>query len=282
MLIRILRRLASARAGAGLVVMSANVYLGILKRLHRIRVRTNPIVFGGTFDGFTVFDRYIFDFTKSELLAGPYAHYDVPSELWYRLYQPKHGDVIVDVGAHIGTDTLCFCRSVGPTGRVISIESHPRITKLLELNVLENAFSNVKIVNCAVSDVSGSVTVDFHDISVGATVFQGDVSVPCDSLDNLLADVPEIDFLKMNIEGYERFAIRGGRNVLHRTRYVAIACHDFLNASGENEFYTTLTDCKLFLQELGFEVEQQVDSDRPWVACHLHAVNPKLNHVTTP
>lgn len=36
------------------------------------------------------------------------------------------GDVIVDIGAGAGEETLTFSGAIGPTGKVISIESRPR------------------------------------------------------------------------------------------------------------------------------------------------------------
>jgi FkbM family methyltransferase len=273
---KILRRIASSRIGCRIAVMCVNCFLQFSGKAHRLYGLPASLVFGGNFEGFTVYDRFDFSFSKSEILHGPYAHHDIPSELWYRSYKPSQGDVIVDVGAHVGTDTLFFSRSVGPTGRVLSIESHPRICHLLELNVLANKVRNVEVINCAVSDTDGHVTVNLDDISVGSTVFDGAESVQCKSLDSILSGTSQIDFLKMNIEGYERLALQGGRQVLSRTRHVVIACHDFLDIDGDARFYSTLNETKEILEELGFCVQKQEDRDRPWVACHLHGVNAKL------
>src|SRR4051812_39458381 len=42
-------------------------------------------------------------------------------------YIPRKGDVIVDVGAGAGWETLFFSRSVGASGRVVSVEAHPGV-----------------------------------------------------------------------------------------------------------------------------------------------------------
>lgn len=275
-MVKVIRRLASSRFGCRIATVFVNCFLKVSKKSHRLACGLDSHAFGGTFEGFTVYDRFSFSFSKTEIMQGPYSQYDIPSELWYRLYKPERGDVIIDVGAHIGTDTLVFSRSVGSTGRVYSIESHPRIANLLELNVSANESRNVEVINCAVSDTSGSVTVNLDDISVGATVFDGTESVQCNTLDSLLSGISKIDFLKMNIEGYERLALQGARQVLSRTRYVAIACHDFLNVNGDAGFYSTFNEVKENLEELGFSVQKQEDSERPWVSCHLHGVNTKL------
>src|SRR5579862_5248004 len=46
---------------------------------------------------------------------------------WFGVYQPRAGDVIVDVGAGKGEDTIAFSRAVGPSGRVLAIEAHPEV-----------------------------------------------------------------------------------------------------------------------------------------------------------
>ena len=50
------------------------------------------------------------------------------NDYWLQHYRPQEGDVIVDVGAGRGEDTVTFSRAVGQTGRVIAIEAHPVIS----------------------------------------------------------------------------------------------------------------------------------------------------------
>src|SRR4029079_6638769 len=52
--------------------------------------------------------------------------------LWFRHYHPAAGDVIVDVGAGIGEDTIILSREVTPSGRVIAIEPSPRVFRCLQ------------------------------------------------------------------------------------------------------------------------------------------------------
>ena len=47
-------------------------------------------------------------------------------------YQPRKGDVIMDVGAGVGEEALMFSREVGEHGRVICVEAHPRTYRCLE------------------------------------------------------------------------------------------------------------------------------------------------------
>jgi len=48
------------------------------------------------------------------------------SEPWMAYYfKPKRGDVIVDVGAHVGKYALVAAKMVGRNGKIIAIEAHP-------------------------------------------------------------------------------------------------------------------------------------------------------------
>jgi FkbM family methyltransferase len=69
------------------------------------------------------------------------------------------GDVFCDVGANIGYETLLASRLVGPGGTVVSIEASPSITKKLHANLALNHTSNVRVVNAAVSDRRGMLTL---------------------------------------------------------------------------------------------------------------------------
>jgi hypothetical protein len=104
----------------------------------------------------------------------------------------------------------------------------------------------------------GSATASSH--SVKGVVF-----------DDLAAEVEidQIDFLKMNIEGAERFALPGCRKALQRTRFVCVAAHDFRANRGEGEEFRTLEFVKRFVAEAGFEMTTR-DDPRYYVPYHVH------------
>lgn len=52
--------------------------------------------------------------------------------VFLRNYQPKPGDVILDIGAGAGEEALTFSRAVGSSGRVICVEAHPRTFRCLQ------------------------------------------------------------------------------------------------------------------------------------------------------
>src|SRR2546430_7542492 len=70
-----------------------------------------------------------------------------------RSFQVAAGDVVVDVGAHIGRYAL---RAAARASKVIAIEPDPSNFILLEQNVRLNGFSNVVVVPHALSSRAGT------------------------------------------------------------------------------------------------------------------------------
>jgi precorrin-6B methylase 2 len=64
-------------------------------------------------------------------------------------FHPKEGDVVVDVGAHIGRYTIIASKRVGPNGKVIAIEADPSNFEMLNRNVQLNRLANVTTLNYA-------------------------------------------------------------------------------------------------------------------------------------
>jgi FkbM family methyltransferase len=72
----------------------------------------------------------------------------------------KPGDVVLDVGAHIGWHSLMFADCVGPTGAVHCFEPLPDNLYLLFRNVFQNNLENrISIHALALSDREGKTTI---------------------------------------------------------------------------------------------------------------------------
>lgn len=198
---------------------------------------------------------------------------------WFFRYRPRAGDTIVDVGAGDGLDSMVFAKAVGPSGKVLAVEAHPATFVLLEQTCRLNGLANVTARQCAVMDRGGTVPIaeegshrDTYSVIGGTQSTARTKDVPATTLDDLCREhgLSRIDFLKMNIEGAERYALPGAREVLARTRYVCIACHDFI-ADGNPEL-ATKSFVIGFLEDNGFEVIVRDGHPLPWVGDHVHGV----------
>ena len=54
----------------------------------------------------------------------------------------RPGDVVVEIGAHIGTHTVFFAKTVGPTGVVFAFEPQRVVHQTLCANIALNSLSN--------------------------------------------------------------------------------------------------------------------------------------------
>ena len=184
--------------------------------------------------------------------------------LWQ--YTPKAGDIVFDVGAGIGAEALLFSRLVGSSGRVVSIEAHPRTCRrLLDLcNV--NGLENVTPLQVAATNVNGDVVIsDTATHERNALTDEGGIHVPGRRLDAIAADlgIAHVDLLKMNIEGAELDALSGAGALLDRTRHVCISCHDFLGMPTKAQAIALLT-------QHGFDVVTRDDAPEPWTRDYVY------------
>ena len=196
-------------------------------------------------------------------------------EIFLYEYTPRPGDIVFDVGAGIGAETLLFSRLVGPSGRVVSLEAHPRtyerLARLCEVNRLEN----VTPLQVAAMDAEGEVAIsDLEHHLQNVLVESGGIAVPARRIDTIARElgVTQIDLLKMNIEGAERLAIRGLERIISRTRHVCIGCHDFLadaDAGAPDELRTKAL-VRDFLIAHGFEVTTRDDAPNPWTRDYVY------------
>jgi FkbM family methyltransferase len=148
----------------------------------------------------------------------------------WQTFKPQNGDVVVDIGAHIGYYTIHAAKSVGPDGLVVSVEPDPRNFELLKKNVEYHNLQNVKLMNCALSSYEGSALFGLSNnplfsqlISKDASSEHSRYSVDVTTLDNLCRDlnINQINWLKIDVENGALDVLKGGSRIL-RTQANAI------------------------------------------------------------
>jgi len=197
------------------------------------------------------------------------------NDYWLQHYRPREGDVIVDVGAGRGEDTLTFSRAVGASGRVIAIEAHPLYFAMLISFCRLNRLHNVTALHLALMDKSGTTRVAQSESNWTESAVEWDGptggKVPAGTLEQVVRDqgLKDISFLKMNIEGSEPYALFGMRPVMERIAHICVACHDFRSEQGHGEQFRTRAFVERFLLDHGFRVESRADDQRDYVRDHL-------------
>lgn len=141
----------------------------------------------------------------------------------------KKGNVVLDIGAHIGYYTIIFSELVGPEGKVYAFEPHPKNFQLLKKTVETNNLTNVEIFQNIVSDKNQSVDFYLSKLdSIGNRMFVSDDADTKIKIDSITIDEflknrnGKIDFIKMDIQGAEVLAIDGMKNTLRNNPHLKI------------------------------------------------------------
>lgn len=135
------------------------------------------------------------------------------------------GDVVFDIGANIGIHTALFSFLVGDEGRVMAFEPIDLIFERLQAMVNFNGLKNVFIYNVAAGDSCTETFVPFSPINIGGTTLSDSKSeegtgkkVKVVRLDSFFPSeaVQRLDFIKIDVEGYEYFALKGMEALLYK------------------------------------------------------------------
>jgi FkbM family methyltransferase len=149
------------------------------------------------------------------------------SDLHIALDLARPGDVVVDVGAHVGTFTVPLSRRVGPRGTVTSFEGAPSTFGLLERNLSTNGCDNVEPIHAVVSSQPGRrYRLADQPHGAGATYFEPSGSLA--GIESLRLDDwwrssgRSVGFLKIDVEGHEGEVLRGARAMLEVDRPIVL------------------------------------------------------------
>lgn len=146
------------------------------------------------------------------------------------------GEVVLDLGAYCGTQTLDFCAGVGAGGCVVAVEPNRESFNSLSINVRNSGYRNFTLINKAVLDYNGTVTFQ-HLGGMASSVAQGTQGgrvaaderegfsdVNCVTLQALFEELglSRCDFIKMDIEGSELAVLSSSIGFIqrHKPRFI--------------------------------------------------------------
>jgi len=163
--------------------------------------------------------------------SGMIANALIADKLIQRLCAP-HG-AFLDIGAHVGS-VLSSVHRVDGTVKIFAIEADPR-----KAAKLRKKFPFCTLFEVAVGEETGRAEFFVNPAATGYnTLVPGHenretITVPIARLDDLLPDA-RIDLIKIDIEGAELGALRGGKNLIRRNGPTIMfeSCGTGLNALG--------------------------------------------------
>jgi FkbM family methyltransferase len=150
-------------------------------------------------------------------------------------FLPKQGDIVVDIGAHMGRYTIISSKRVGANGKVVAIEAHPNNFEMLNRNIKLNQLTNVVPLNYAVYSKETKIKLYLPEVESGYTIYNTIMSnrartedkfveVNANTLDYLLQlkGIMEVNWIKIDVEGAEFEVLQGASNVLSKSKDIAL------------------------------------------------------------
>lgn len=139
----------------------------------------------------------------------------------------QFGDVVIDVGAFMGSYSLLASKLTGENGRVYAFEPNPDYFKKLKRNILLNNFHNIQAFDLALSNKKG--VVKFYPASSGSSLVKNvaerlinkkikPIKVKTITLNDFISKekIGHIDFIKIDVEGWDLQVLKGASNILRR------------------------------------------------------------------
>jgi FkbM family methyltransferase len=135
----------------------------------------------------------------------------------------KVGDVVIDVGANIGTHTVFFSKKVAPGGMVYAFEPQRGTFEFLCANLALNGLLNVIPIHAGAGDCLGEIIVPVLDPSI-AQNFAG-LNIEGHPTGNLVKMLPldalelqRCNLIKIDVEGMELKVLHGAEKTIRNCR----------------------------------------------------------------
>jgi FkbM family methyltransferase len=218
-----------------------------------------------------------------------------PSELFFFQKYCRGGMTFVDIGANIGLYTALAMHHLDSTGRIVTFEPHPQSYKFLQKNITANQTTpfdtappegerqdrartcpRVEAFNLAAAPEPGQQELRLNpenhaDNRLYQGTYQGKIedwnALPVEGrpVDDVLAElgIEEVNFGKIDIQGYEQKAISGFQKTLARSKNVFLMSEFW--PKGLKEAGGSGTEYLQMLVSLGFTLYELKERPRGMV-----------------
>jgi FkbM family methyltransferase len=159
----------------------------------------------------------------------------------------------VDVGAHCGLWSMHLTKRFTELHAFEPVAEH---RSCWERNVMAPAAARALLYPVALGEADGSCSISTKNTSSGDSRVQGPGDIPIRRLDDY--DLQDVDFIKLDCEGYELFALRGAEETLKRCRPCVIVEQ---KPNRPAMFKLPSRGSVDFLRELGAILRQEISGD---------------------
>ncbi len=186
----------------------------------------------------------------------------------------KPGDTFIDIGANVGLYTLLALSIVGKTGHVHAFEPNASTAKLFSESIRLNAAQNVTLHQVAVGEQNANVAFESTGDNCTAHVDpdQSPTNVDSEQVEIVRLDdyLPKSEFAmaKLDIEGFEPFALRGAKQLLTAGNppvlQVEMAGYSKRYGVNTSEFIKELAEVGYFTAVYNPENRTLFETTTPW------------------
>ena len=164
----------------------------------------------------------------------------------------KKFDVALDIGAHVGIMSRQLAKHFK---LVFAFEPNPLLHECLEANAIGD---NIQIYKYALGTGSGRAQLDITRANSGMTSIStapySTFPVPMEMLDSF--KFKNVDLIKIDVEGYEKFVIAGGIETINQFKPVMI-----VEQEHHDKYGSTKTEAIDILIGIGYTVHKKINSD---------------------
>ena len=144
-----------------------------------------------------------------------YQYHHIDKCFDYMLQRPRN--IAIDIGAHIGFWSFYLSKNFE---MVHAFEPVKDFRDCFNLNVKAK---NIKLYDCALGKEDSFISMEIDQSNSGKTHIKNQDTtnkIPIKKLDDF--NFTKIDFIKIDVEGYEEFVIQGGLETLKKNRPLII------------------------------------------------------------
>lgn len=160
----------------------------------------------------------------------------------------EEGEIVVDIGANIGEFSLSIAETAG---QVYSFEPDPEVFRALQKNLL--SYENCQSFPLALADSEGEIefflsTNGADSSAIVPDTYDKKITIPATTLDAFVKarNIPKLDFLKVEAEGFEPEVLNGASETLQTVRKIVVDC------GPERRGEPTFDACNKILMTHGF------------------------------
>jgi len=172
----------------------------------------------------------------------------------------REGDIVIDIGASFGFNTVDFSRKVGDKGIVVAIEPDIGSLVILRKNLELNGCNNVIVVEKGVWSKKDNLKFYLKEnprtnspviIKTKGKV-TGTTEIEVDTLDNILEelgiDIGKVVLIKMDIEGAEIEALKGMDRIVSKNTDIKVVVASYHKIEGQPTHKTIIP----MMEQMGF------------------------------